>query len=557
MMDGHENDGSSIASVSDDSSINVCARGDEEWNDWVDEGPDEVPTRCLLSDTEEISPEAALAADRVMGLDFFGLLNSHQLDLYGAMKLINFIRTLAKRGISAEDIVARVTDADSLIAALKDEIYLQPIIQEDPLLYGLGKLLEARGMDDAVLSREGDGRTGDESKDKACGNITMEAEGPDSNPEFLMQENESLRTDLREAHARLRRLSMLMAAVDDDVRVSSTPQAPDNDTYYFRSYNHHAIHETMLKDRVRTHAYRDAIFQAGMTGKVVLDVGAGSGVLSMFAAKAGADLVFGVDCSEIVKPARAIVQLNGMGHKVKLIQGKIEEIRLPVAEVDVIVSEWMGYCLLYESMLLSVLTARDKYLRPGGLMLPSRCSMVIQGVSDVERRLSWWSDVYGLDMSPLRAAVMSEPAVESVYQEAILTDAFIFKDFDLYTVKARDLDFEADFVLDVQASQIEPLPLCGLVVSFDTFFENLLGQQVVSFSTRPESNDTHWHQTLFWLSGAPNEVLTEGDTIKGNIGFRRTSTNHREYDVHISWEVRRNMGSLLLGNGQQSFTLGS
>jgi protein arginine N-methyltransferase 1 len=50
----------------------------------------------------------------------------------------------------------------------------------------------------------------------------------------------------------------------------------------------------------------------------------------------------------------------------------MEEAVLPVEKVDIIISEWMGYFLLYESMLDSVLWARDKYLAPNGKMLPDR-----------------------------------------------------------------------------------------------------------------------------------------------------------------------------------------
>ena len=50
----------------------------------------------------------------------------------------------------------------------------------------------------------------------------------------------------------------------------------------------------------------------------------------------------------------------------------MEEIELPVPQVDIIISEWMGYFLLYESMLDSVLWARDKYLAKDGKMLPDR-----------------------------------------------------------------------------------------------------------------------------------------------------------------------------------------
>lgn len=66
--------------------------------------------------------------------------------------------------------------------------------------------------------------------------------------------------------------------------------------------------------------------------------------------------------SNIINQARVIVKDNGLADKVTLIQGKMEEVVLPVDKVDIIISEWMGYFLLYESMLDTVLVARDKYL---------------------------------------------------------------------------------------------------------------------------------------------------------------------------------------------------
>jgi hypothetical protein len=54
-------------------------------------------------------------------------------------------------------------------------------------------------------------------------------------------------------------------------------------------------------------------------------------------------------------------------NRVSCLFGKIEEVGLPVKKVDIIISEWMGYCLLYEAMLDTVIFARDKYLAPGGL----------------------------------------------------------------------------------------------------------------------------------------------------------------------------------------------
>lgn len=66
--------------------------------------------------------------------------------------------------------------------------------------------------------------------------------------------------------------------------------------------------------------------------------------------------------SNIIHQAREIVNDNNLTDKVTLIQGKMEEVQLPVDKVDIIISEWMGYFLLYESMLDTVLVARDRYL---------------------------------------------------------------------------------------------------------------------------------------------------------------------------------------------------
>ena len=63
-----------------------------------------------------------------------------------------------------------------------------------------------------------------------------------------------------------------------------------------------------------------------------------------------------------------------------MLKGKIEEVDIPVDEVDIIISEWMGYYLLYESMLDSVLWARDRYLKANGKMLPDKATMYIAAI---------------------------------------------------------------------------------------------------------------------------------------------------------------------------------
>lgn len=65
---------------------------------------------------------------------------------------------------------------------------------------------------------------------------------------------------------------------------------------------------------------------------------------------------------------------------IEVVQGMVEELdkssKIQPHSVDVLLSEWMGYCLLYESMLSSVLFARDRWLKPGGAILPDTATIV-------------------------------------------------------------------------------------------------------------------------------------------------------------------------------------
>lgn len=67
---------------------------------------------------------------------------------------------------------------------------------------------------------------------------------------------------------------------------------------------------------------------------------------------------------------------------ITLVKGKLEEADLPIKEFDIIISEWMGYFLLYESMLDTVLLARDKYLKPGGLIFPDVATLYLAAIED-------------------------------------------------------------------------------------------------------------------------------------------------------------------------------
>jgi protein arginine N-methyltransferase 1 len=107
-------------------------------------------------------------------------------------------------------------------------------------------------------------------------------------------------------------------------------------------------------------------------------------IFPRFAARAGAKHVIGVDMSSIIEKAKEIVAVNGLSDKITLLQGKMEEVHLPFPKVDIIISEWMGYFLLYESMLDTVLYARDTYLAEGGKIFPDKATMYVAAIEDGE-----------------------------------------------------------------------------------------------------------------------------------------------------------------------------
>lgn len=134
------------------------------------------------------------------------------------------------------------------------------------------------------------------------------------------------------------------------------------------------LHEAFMKDDIHINAYRQAIEgnPEDFKDKVVLDLCSGTGIFSIFAAKAGAKHVYAVENEDVVFFSREIVKQNGLDKLITVFKGRIEDIVLPVQHVDIIISNWMGYFLFFNSGINSVLWARDRYLAEGGKMLPDR-----------------------------------------------------------------------------------------------------------------------------------------------------------------------------------------
>eukprot|EP00854_Cymbomonas_tetramitiformis_P021164 gene21164-25421_t len=258
---------------------------------------------------------------------------------------------------------------------------------------------------------------------------------------------------------------------------ASSPQGADamqtetvTDKYsdgYFDSYASLEVHEVMLKDQPRMEAYSQAVQRCKhlIEGRAVLDVGAGTGLLAMLCAKAGARVVYAAEASSMAVDAAAIVRANGLEGVVKILRGPIEELDLP-EKVDVLISEWMGFYLLHESMFPSVLFARDRWLKPGGLMLPSHSNIYVAPVSMEklkQEKLNFWDDVLGLDMSHLKTQALqnlvSTPQVDILAGDQLLGEMRTFATINCNTVTDLELMYG-----------IRAFLLCSIVIHLDGTF---------------------------------------------------------------------------------------
>ncbi|XP_067674082.1 protein arginine N-methyltransferase 3-like isoform X1 [Haliotis asinina] len=504
-----------------------CPESDEEEEDgmWDDDGEDEGmemlkgPVRCLFCDCILQSVDEAFFHCRDKHhFDILQMARRFSLDCIGYIKMINYIRKQKPSPSSLSSLTVPVPWAS--------DDFMQPSDPGDLLLQYDIESLDTGDTQFAADQRETTSAT----------SSTAELEQRAATAEVrATQAQEELKRAVADLE-KVRSFMKTLMSTEPEVKVTHTAPSiqslkADEDEAYFSSYSHFGIHQEMLKDKVRTESYRDLMLKNKdlFADKVVLDVGCGTGILSMFAAQAGARRVIGVDQSEIIYQAMDIVRENGLSDKVTLLKGRLEDVKLPVDKVDIIVSEWMGYFLLFESMLDSVLHARDMYLKEDGIVFPDRCTISLIGSGDLDlhsRHITFWDDVYGFKMSCMKAEVIHEAIVELVEDSGSITEACVVKELDACRCRLDDLQFEAPFCLNCTRNGC----LSAIVGYFDIFFEKGCNTKV-SFSTSPGCPATHWKQTVFLLDKP--RTVQKGEKLEGKIICRKNRKDPRSLVITI------------------------
>ncbi|CAK1584609.1 unnamed protein product [Parnassius mnemosyne] len=310
----------------------------------------------------------------------------------------------------------------------------------------------------------------------------------------------------------------------------------DNNQEYFMSYEDLEIHRLMLEDASRTEMYRKVIYdnRKYFNNKVIMDVGCGTGILSLFCAQAGAKKVYAVEASNIANIAKEIVKENNFVDIIEVIHSKVEDVVLPNnTKVDAIVSEWMGFYLLHEGMLDSVLAARDKFLKKDGEMFPESAAIYVAPCS-VPSLYQKWNNFNGISMSTfakyLRMGKNNKPEIMQVQSEDLLGPDVSICWINLKEDKISDLDsFSIKQVTGVSKNG----KYQGLCLWFDCHFPVICKDDTqVILSTSPRSPVTHWKQTVILLP--EEQEVEEGEPLAFQLDMTRDKMNSRRYNLQVS-----------------------
>jgi len=500
---------------------------EEEWDSEAEPTP---TVTCILGKYSQEFPTVGEYWQHVKendNLDMFMIFQ--KFSYHGYIRIINYLRR------SSASLNKKFPTTQSLLQTYDSEIVLnndylsKPVLEADPFI------IFASDLDQEEQDDEMPGLTSEPAQS------TSKSEWPTPSGDKAKRE------------AVLQKL--LAATLEDDnkkqeKKLKKHRKKPENknfkserDNDYFEGYGDLSIHVEMLGDFVRTDTYRRGIMAHDIKDKIVLDIGAGTGILSIFAAQAGAKHVYAIEPAAVASDAQEIINDNGFTNKITIVRKTSEELTL--ADLggntpDFIVSEWMGYFLYFEGMLPSVIKARQKF-GDTARMLPSSCTLRISLLTTNkyrEDRYEKWADKnknpWGLTFKPL-ARYQSQTTEVEVFDENELTGSTEIHYLDLDKAGPDDVDFESKFTFDLKhLAHTKPLEIYGVVGHFSTDFG-----PTVTLNTSPGSTPTHWKQAVFMFKKPLIHDCKAEPTLPGRLDCKRLA-NGRDLEVIIQFPDKDN-----------------
>jgi hypothetical protein len=262
------------------------------------------------------------------------------------------------------------------------------------------------------------------------------------------------------------------------------------------------LHRELLLDDVRTNAFRHAIRQFVAPGSVVLDIGAGSGILSFFACEAGARRVLAIESQHTADVVTLLARHLGYSDRLEVIHDRSTNIALP-EPADLLVTETLGPFGFDEHILSSVIDARARLIRPGAAIIPQRIDLSLVPVEApalFDRHVGWWQrQHFGFDLSPLSVFASNVVYVANVDAGDFLATPSNVISTDLTTVTSADVQGEAHFTTT----------RAGLLCGFAGWFRAILAPGIELSNEVPGA--TGWNHVF--LPIASSLAVDRGTTI--------------------------------------------
>lgn len=263
---------------------------------------------------------------------------------------------------------------------------------------------------------------------------------------------------------------------------------------YAEVYSGWRSHRGMIGDRSRTGAFRRAIEALVRPGMHVADVGAGSGILSLFAARAGAARVHALEATSICAQSRQVAEANGFADRIDFVQGDAS-VFVSSEPLDIVLGEWAGTWLFEEWRHLDALArVRDRNLKPGGCVLPAAATVFLAPIDDsrlyVHRGPGFWErPVWGFDFS-----LVHRQQLDRTRRIVVQADPRTLLDrYELLHINCAHEDSRALFVQRQFETTFTHAATChGLIGWFSLHLA-----PGVELETSPDQMDTHWHQSYF------------------------------------------------------------
>lgn len=276
-------------------------------------------------------------------------------------------------------------------------------------------------------------------------------------------------------------------------------------------------HRTLIADRVRNQAFEKALRAVIKKGETtVADIGAGTGLLGLMAAKLGAREVFLYEAAEVAGVAAKILKANG-ARNCHLIPCHSTEMVDP-PRVDVVVSETLGNYAFEEHMIETLADAKKRFLKPGGAIIPRALEQFVAPVvSDrIQVEFDAWEGT-GLDLSVARQMSLNNIYVRTLQPNELLGA-------QVWDKIAFGTDARSARKGDVSWKLAEAATVYGFAVWWEA--ELVPG---VTLSTAPGAPRTHWEQLYFPLL-APIAVK-KGESVGVNLRSRTSA----DAGTHVAW----------------------